>query len=106
MRRPWHDSGIGGLGRHPVDPREMEAADAAGLVAAGAANVVETALEARDRADVLQFQAASRRLLQRGDDVALTEQRIFRVILTGNQAERRLQIRRSEPGRRWRNHAL
>src|ERR1700745_953373 len=41
-------------GPHPVDPRKVEAAAAAGLVAAGTADVVEPAFKTRDRADVVQ----------------------------------------------------
>ena len=70
MRRGRHDGRIGRLCRHPVDARKMEAADAAGLVAARAGDVVQPPLKARDRADVLQLRAVVRRLLQRGDDVA------------------------------------
>src|SRR5512143_2375492 len=58
MRRRRNDGGIVGLGRHPVDAGEMKTADAAGLMAAAAADVVEPALEARHRADVLQRDAA------------------------------------------------
>src|SRR6202023_2233069 len=49
MRRGRHDGGIGRLCRHPVDPGEMEAADAAGLVTPRTAHIVEPALEAADR---------------------------------------------------------
>src|SRR5262245_11721164 len=54
MRRGRHDCGIGRLFRRPVDARKMEAADPAGLVTAGAGDVVQPALEARNRADVFE----------------------------------------------------
>ena len=107
MRRGRHDGGIGRLGRHPVDAGKMEAADAAGLVTAGAGHVVEAALEARDRADVLQFHAALRAAFSSArDDVVLAEQRIFAAVLARDQAEGRLQVRRREPDRRRRDRAL
>ena len=53
----------------------MKAADAAGLVAARAGDVVEPALEAGDRADILQRHAALGGLLQRRDDVVFAEYR-------------------------------
>src|SRR5262245_66201610 len=54
MRRSRHHGGIRRLCRQPVDARKMEAADAAGLVAAGAGDVVEPPLEAAEGTDVLQ----------------------------------------------------
>src|ERR1017187_6226767 len=92
MRRRRHHSGIVGLGRHPVDAGEMKAADAAGLMAARTGHVVEPALKACDRADILQRHAAFRCLLQGRDDIRFPEYRVSRAI-TLHQAERRLQVR-------------
>ena len=77
----------------------MKAADAAGLMAAGAGHVVEPALEACGRTDVLQGQACVRGLLQRRDDVALLEYSLCVIAL--HQAEGRLQVggRKSDRGR-------
>src|ERR1700712_5511681 len=49
MRRRRHHGRVRRFCRHPVDPGEMESADAAGLVAAGTGDVVEPTLEAADR---------------------------------------------------------
>src|SRR5258708_23281834 len=64
MRRCWYDDCIGRFCRHPVDTGEMKAADATGLVAARAGDVVEPALQACHRADILQRDAAVSRFLQ------------------------------------------
>src|SRR5216683_3381957 len=65
MRRRRRHRRIGRLGRHPVDAGEMKAADAAGLMAPRASHVVEPALKAGKRADVLQRGHAFGCLLQR-----------------------------------------
>src|SRR5689334_2286426 len=102
MRRGRHHSRIGGLCRHPVDAGEMKAADAARLVAACAGHVVEPALEAAGRADVLQLDAVRGYLLQGRDDVSLTE----RGALALHEAEFRLQVRWIEACRCRRNRAI
>src|SRR5947209_978229 len=63
VRRCRHYAGIGRLFCHPVDAGKMKAADAAGLVATGAGNVVEPPLKTCDGADVLQRNAALRCVL-------------------------------------------
>ena len=104
MRRSRHHGGVGGLCRHPVDAREMKAADAAGLVAAGAGDVVEPALEAADRADVLQRRAVARPPSQRGDDVGSRQRRDCALAL--HQAEFRQQVRWRKANRRRRDRGL
>src|SRR6266436_8681474 len=69
MRRRRHDRRIGRPGRHPVDAGEMKAADTAGLMASRAGHVVEPALKACKRANVLRRGPAFGCLLQRRDDV-------------------------------------
>ena len=51
----------------------MKSADAAGLMTAGAGHVVEPSLEAGDRADVFECDAARRGFLQCRDDLALAK---------------------------------
>src|SRR4051812_20662933 len=63
MRRRRDHGRIGRFGCHPVDTREMKAADAARLVATGAGDVVEPPLKAGEGADVLQARCFARRLL-------------------------------------------
>ena len=71
MRRRRHHGGIGRLCRHPVDAGKMKAADAAGLVTAGAGDVVEPPLEAGGRADISEARTPlPGRLLQGRDHVA------------------------------------
>ena len=65
MRRGRNDGGVRRLVRQPVHARKMEAADAARLMAAGAGDIVEAALEARDRTDVFKPDAALGGFLQR-----------------------------------------
>ena len=84
----------------------MGSADAAGLVATGTGDVVQPPLEPADRADVLQFDAVSRRLPQRRHDVGLSEYGIGNGPLALHQAELRLQLGRIEAGRRRRNRAM
>ena len=79
------------MGRHPVDAGEMKAADPACLMTPGAGDVVEPALKARDRSDILQRDAALRCLFQGRDDIALREDGIGRAIIALHQAESRLQ---------------
>src|SRR3569833_3623065 len=75
VRRARHHDRVRRFCRHPIDAGEMEAADAAGLMAAGAADIVEPPREARDRLDVLLGNAFLGRLLQRANDVVVTEHR-------------------------------
>src|SRR5215470_6066044 len=82
----------------------MEAADAARLVAAGTGDVVEPPLEAAERADVLQGGSIARRLLQRGDDIALAEHGV--APLTFAEAEFRQHARRHKANWRRRDRAL
>src|SRR5262249_23716877 len=106
MRRSRDDGRVGWFRRHPVDAGEMEAADAAGLVAARAAHVVQPALEAADGPNILQRRSLLRGLRKYGDDVALAEQRIAGAVLTGDEAKGRLHFRRRETGRCRRDRTL
>src|SRR6185437_677241 len=90
MRRTRYHDRIGWIFCHPIDAREMKAADAAGLVTSGAADVVEPALKTCDRTDVLQIETARRRLLQRADNVIPGEYGISALGLY--EAEGRLQF--------------
>src|SRR5712672_233563 len=103
-RRCRNGCRIGGLCRHPVDSREMKAADAARLMAARTGDIVQAALEAADRTDVLQRHAVARRLPQGRDDIILLEERSS--ALTFRQAECRLQVRGCKADRRRNNRAL
>ena len=86
----------------------MKAADAAGLVAARTGHVVEPALKARQRADVLQAHAALGRLLQRRDDIAFAEIRLAVAPSpctrpnSGCRSEAVKSDRRRRQSRRWR----
>ena len=68
--------------------------------------IIEPALEAGNRADILQAQAPRGGLLQRADDIAFTEHRIVRAILARHQAEGRLQVGWRKSDRSWRDGAL
>ena len=83
----------------------MKAADAAGLMAARTGDVVEPALEAADRADVVQ---ASRRLLAAFLSAATMSLSLNTGLgaLALHQAERRLQVRGVKTGRRRGDRAL
>src|SRR5437879_9857439 len=83
----------------------MKAADAACLMAPRTGHVVEPALKARERTDVLQAHAALRCLLQCRDDVTFPEYRISRCPLDPHKAEGRLQDRRPKSYRRGSNRA-
>src|ERR1700694_5614337 len=96
---------MGGLGRHPVDTGKVEAADAAGLMASRTSHVVEPALKACQRADVLKGDPAFACLLQCGDDVNFLEYRISRGTTALHKAESRLQARRHKSYRGRRNRA-
>src|SRR5258707_4513964 len=93
MRRCRPHARVGRFGRHPVDAGKMEAADAARLMAARAGDVVQSALEAGDRANVLQFYAVFRCLLQRANNVVFAEYGIGGCALALHQTELRLQGR-------------
>src|SRR5260370_10011433 len=88
MGRGWHPTGVGRLRSKPVGAGKMEAADAARLMAARAGHVVQSALEAVDRANVLQFYAVFRCLLQRANNVVFAEYGIGGCALA---------LRRNEP---------
>ena len=71
----------------------MEAADAAGLVAARTGDVVQSALEAGYRANVLQLHAVFRCFLQRANKVIFAKYGISGCALTLHQTELWLQVR-------------
>ena len=71
----------------------MEAAAAAGLVAARTGDVVQSALEAGCRANVLQLHAVFRRLFQRANNVIFAEYGISCCALPLHQTELWLQVR-------------
>src|SRR5579864_2496770 len=74
MRRGRHDGGVGRMRPQPVDAGKMKAADAAGLMAPGAADVVEPTLETCSRADVLQLEVALGGFLQGADNIVIGEE--------------------------------
>src|SRR5207302_1874051 len=78
MRRRRDDRRIRRLRRHPIHAGKMKTADAAGLMAAAAADVVEPSFEAGERADILQRETA---FLQRGDDILFREDGIVALAL-------------------------
>src|SRR4029079_18463268 len=90
-------------GGPPAPPGKMKPADAARLMASCAGDVVEPLLESRNRTDILRAHAASRSLLERGEDVSFAEQRSG--ALARHQAEGRLQRGIHEARRRRRDRA-
>src|SRR5258707_10243361 len=83
----------------------MKAANAPGLMAARASHVVEPALKASERADVLQRDAAFGCLLQRRDNVTFPEYSVSPCPTALHKAEGRLQVRRRKSCRGRGNRA-
>src|SRR3984893_19284530 len=83
----------------------MKTTDTAGLMAAAAGDVVEPALEAGSRTNVLQGHAGVRRLLQGRDHVSLLEHSVRRCIVALDQPKGRLQVRGPKSDRRRRDRA-
>src|SRR5258705_3788784 len=83
----------------------MKAANAPGLMAARARHVVEPALKASERADVLQRDPAFGCLFQRRDNVTLQEYSVSAGSSALHKAEGRLQVRRRKSCRGRRNRA-
>ena len=68
----------------------MKAADAAGLVTAGAGDIVQPPGKAAERADVLQRRSVARRSFQSGNNIAFTEDRVAPLAFV--EAEFRQQV--------------
>src|SRR6202011_862551 len=83
----------------------MKAADAARLMASPTGHIVEPALKACERTDVLQAHAALRCLLQCRDNVTFPEHSVSRCVITLDEAEGRLQVRRRKSYRGRGNRA-
>src|SRR3954454_13236321 len=92
MRRGRHHRRIRRLLCHPVDAGKMKAAEAAGLVTARASDVVEPALETRNRTDIFQRNALRRGFPQRRDHLAFAKH-LIAVAVGLHDAECRLQVR-------------